>query len=212
MLITVSPLDDGSHLGDAFVRVMRLFWMGDFDMFELEGVDGTVKGTITNQISVDLTEDDGDHNPKIKYGMRLFALFAVFLGPILFMNIFITVLGDAYSKAKDEINERFVRYRTNCVKILLLRKLFCRKYLNLCKGRHKQVKLEGVWFRLPNYCLEESSADDPITLNQLQFVQTDLTEKINESVGTMQKQIEDSENKIVKLIEDLGGVMRALSA
>merc|ERR1719162_868773 len=38
---------DDSDLGEAFTRVLRLFWMGDFDMFELEGVDGTVQGSIS---------------------------------------------------------------------------------------------------------------------------------------------------------------------
>jgi len=178
---------DDSDLGEAFTRVFRLFWMGDFDMFELEGVDGTVQGSISKAgsgFTADLTEDDGDHT-NFKNGIRLFAGFAVFLGPILFMNTFITVLGDAYSESKNQINERFVRYRTNSLKLLLLRRLFCRNYLCMDFRNHQTFELgkaEGVWFRMPNYCLEESSADDPVKLSQLQDVQTDLADKISESV------------------------------
>merc|ERR1712183_282614 len=146
------------------------------------GVAGPIRKTSNSTWTAALTEDDGDHTSYVN-GMRIFAFFTIMLGPILFMNTFITVLGNAYDDCKENINERFVNYRTNSLKILMLRRLFFQNmgFNFLCQHRNYSNDQEkGVWIRLPEYCLVKPTADDAATSEQIQFLQADLNGKIKE--------------------------------
>jgi len=132
---------DEESLTTAFIRTFRLFWLADMDIYELDGVDGTMdlsakavntmynrltNGTWANQNFTDDqfeigTSGDGDLNKNDKNGMRFFMVMSVFLGTVMFMNVYIALLGNKYDDVKAEINERFTQFRLQCVKSMMLR-------------------------------------------------------------------------------------------
>jgi hypothetical protein len=181
--------EDDSNLGEAAMRVVRLFWMGDFDLFELEGVDGTVTGQVTTDgggnYTANLIEDDGDHT-KWMWGIRLFAFFSLAVGPILFLNTLISVLGEAYAECKAQINERFVKYRLNSLKLLFLRRILIDRCFrnNGCAAvifgaKNLDSDKNGVWMRIPDaFFNEEANPEDAATVSQVQETEKSLTEKL----------------------------------
>jgi hypothetical protein len=181
---------DDSDLGEAWTRVMRLFWMGDFDLFELEGVDGTVTGNVnwvnSTQWSADLTEDDGDHT-RWMWGTRIFAFGCLAIGPILFLNTLIAVLGNAYEDCKKEINSRFVKYRLNALKILFLRRLcidrmFRYGIFGRCFTNVEHSEKGGVWMRVPSDVFaSDEDGDDTATISKLQETEKNLREELQET-------------------------------
>merc|ERR1711957_505684 len=99
--------------------------------------------------------------------------------PILFMNIFITVVGNAYDKAKEEVNEQFAKYRLSTVNSMMLRRLLLRNYF-CCYGAVDQIRglsedndgfdVLGAWIRLPADCISTPSFDDDEGSSQLQQI------------------------------------------
>merc|ERR1711957_855136 len=101
---------------ESFMRVFRAFWLSDFDFYELEGYDGTMDmdPKLTRQFwknvtgagngsNLTLDDDghfsigtsgDGDKDPMLATGIRLFILANVLLGTVMFMNVYIALLGN----------------------------------------------------------------------------------------------------------------------
>jgi len=132
---------DGESIVEAFIRTFRLFWLADMDIYELDGQDGTIDlnstaittmykwlraGTWENQSFDDDqftvgTNGDGNLSKRDKNGMRFFMVVSVFLGTVMFMNVYIALLGNKYDDVKAEITERFTQFRLQCVKSMMLR-------------------------------------------------------------------------------------------
>lgn len=116
---------DDTDMPHSALRIFRLFFLADFDFFDLEGVDGVTTGPLNlKNGEADFTSDDGDDSKvKFKYGIMVFMIATLFVGPILFMNTFITVLGNVYEDKKKSSNAHLTLYRINSIKLLMLRQL-----------------------------------------------------------------------------------------
>jgi len=154
------PMKGEEPLVESVWRVLRLFILGDFDLYEMEGVDQVIHGTSSGS-HIDATIQDGEHRERLDDGLRVFIAGAVFLGPVLFLNVFIGVLGSAYEDAKAQINGNFMKFRLDHLMVLLLRdfffsNLFCLRH---CKQSENADNPEdwrdnrGVWIKLPADCL-----------------------------------------------------------
>lgn len=133
------PIDDVGDFVMAFFRTMRLTFLGDFDMFELMGVDDgiMIRNASLLKAAVDgdnWTEaedvgsfagiDEDEQNPTYMKGIRAWALMWAFIGPVIFMNIYIGLLGSAYEQAKEHIGALFAKFRISTLTMLLLRRHF----------------------------------------------------------------------------------------
>lgn len=217
------PVADTPTAIESFMRVFRAFWLADFDFFELEGYDGTMdmdpklgRKFWKNVTGVDggsnlpLDDDghfsigtmgDGDKDPMISNGIRIFIVATVFLGTVMFMNVYIALLGNTYDAITDNIHARFTKYRLNSIKTLLLRKQFWR----IVQGRLSRADGEGFsdplvdastdasttkpcWIRMP--ATAEQEPDDPAAATKEQVKA--LEDKLDDAKG----QVKALEGKI----------------
>lgn len=202
------PVADTPSVTESFMRVFRAFWLADFDFFELEGYDGTMDmdpklgrkfwKNVTNTSggsNLPLDDDghfsigtmgDGDKDPMISNGIRIFIIATVFLGTVMFMNVYIALLGNTYDAITDNIHARFTKYRLNCIKTLLLRKqfwriMFCDLRLIQSGGGLEESLVGGepstkpCWIKMP--ATAEPEPDDPAAATKEQV--NSLEEKID---------------------------------
>ena len=114
------PMHDAEDVVMSFFRVFRIFLLADFDLYEMEGVDSVVDAHLSNGKLVGNIHD-GMHRERIDGGIRQFISMAVFLGPVLFLNVFIGVLGKAYEDADAQIEYIFMKFRLDHLKTILFR-------------------------------------------------------------------------------------------
>merc|ERR1712083_140456 len=112
------PLRD-DDLRAAVQKVLRLFFLSDLDLMDLQNVDQVLTHDTTTGT---WTLGDGDNDEHLWAGIWMFTAMGVFAGPIMFMNIYIGLLSNAYDERKQIANEIFTQYRLNVVMTMLLRK------------------------------------------------------------------------------------------
>lgn len=164
------PMNVDEDMVETLYRTARLFIIADFDVYELQGVDSEIHGSVNNS-SLQATISE-EHRERLDGGVRQFICMALFIGPVLFLNVFIGVLGSAYEDARAQINEIFTRFRLGHLKLLLLRTYFwqwtflwCDCLHHTCRTTepgHDRIKWKdyaGVWIKLPKSSLEQEVAD-----------------------------------------------------
>merc|ERR1719329_1027953 len=129
-------IDDIPDVLMAFFRMVRLTFLGDFDVMEIMGVDQHMYVTnvtalydaaslnntnMTNAIVASLDDDD---QPMFKYGIRAWSLMWAFIGPVIFINIYIGLLGAEYDEALANIEAIFAQFRISTLMMNLLRRHF----------------------------------------------------------------------------------------
>merc|ERR1712113_292088 len=135
--------------------------LGDFNIYELQGVDSQVVGSEvlspkSMNGSLEATILQGNNRDRIDNGMRIFVMGAVFFGPLLFLNVFIGVLSSAYDSAKSRVNEIFAQFRLSTLLVLILRDYFWTCFWCCCSSsklenpdRTQWRDFHGVWIKLP---------------------------------------------------------------
>lgn len=109
----------------SLMRVFRVVMLGDFDLYELEGVDDTVRGNFSLETGeVNAVVDEGDFNHLIHYGLQLFFIVSVLMGLVL-MNIYIALLGNLYDSGKAHRHQLHQVLKADSTYTLLLYKHFC---------------------------------------------------------------------------------------
>merc|ERR1712232_1554513 len=100
------------------------------------------------------------HRERIDGGIRQFISMAVFLGPVLFLNVFIGVLGKAYEDARAQIEDIFMRFRLDHLKTILFRDYISHWSIRRCDCLHSTLSTDagmnretwkdkdGVWIKL----------------------------------------------------------------
>lgn len=140
------PIDDIPNVLMAFFRMVRLIFLGDFDVMEIMGVDQHMfvsnvtslyeAASLNNQNMTDVIVGgiDDDDQPMFKYGIRAWSLMWAFIGPVIFINIYIGLLGSNYNKALGNIEAIFAQFRISTLMMNLLRRHFwMHPVRNVCK-------------------------------------------------------------------------------
>eukprot|EP00933_Yihiella_yeosuensis_P030580 TRINITY_DN24209_c0_g2_i1.p1 TRINITY_DN24209_c0_g2~~TRINITY_DN24209_c0_g2_i1.p1 ORF type:complete len:537 (-),score=67.56 TRINITY_DN24209_c0_g2_i1:135-1745(-) len=95
------PIPENSDsLVMAFMKIFRFSMLGDFDVWELEGVDEVVDGSVTDG-NLHASIDDGRASRKYHKGIMLFVVISGITVTILSMNVAIGVVGSLYDEAKE---------------------------------------------------------------------------------------------------------------
>lgn len=140
------PLDAGGfETGGAlnigwvsFLRMYRLCILGDFDFWELEGVDPTLSGRVNATgylVNAQLDEDESDFVPLLHRDLRLLACMLSFLLCVVMMNMYIGVLGHKYDDFKQNVNLLYDQIQSGWVFRYLLRRKFFHKLCCKDTGR-----------------------------------------------------------------------------
>jgi hypothetical protein len=89
----------------AFLQVFRLGFLGDFDLFEFEGVDPTY----VNREGTDIWDPE-DPSPSPAYAYTHVIFFIISMGiSLLLMNLLIGVLGAAYDVEEDRASQIYLQ-------------------------------------------------------------------------------------------------------
>lgn len=187
-------IDDIPDVFMSFFRMIRLTFLGDFDVMEIMGVDQhmalsnvTALYEAASRNNTDYQEAifggiDDDDQPMFKYGIRAWMLMWAFIGPVMFMNIYIGLLGAAYEDALGNIEAVFAQFRISTVMMNLLRRHFwLNPATNACKflrmgcvkeearnfvartQQSKDHKFEGYWIVIPATLVKVADDHDDIS-------------------------------------------------
>jgi hypothetical protein len=89
----------------AFLQVFRLGFLGDFDLFEFEGVDPTY----VNREGTGIWDPE-DPSPSPAYAYTHIIFFLISMGiTLLLMNLLIGVLGSAYDVEEDRASQIYLQ-------------------------------------------------------------------------------------------------------
>jgi hypothetical protein len=117
--------------------MFRLTVLGDFDFFELEGVDPTLGGYVNlangSFVGAQIDEADSDY-ASIHRDLRVLSTVLVFIFCIVMMNMYIGVLGHKYDDFKESVNVVYANEKSECIGRWLLRLDFW-SWLFPCIGR-----------------------------------------------------------------------------
>eukprot|EP00933_Yihiella_yeosuensis_P041626 TRINITY_DN36016_c0_g1_i1.p1 TRINITY_DN36016_c0_g1~~TRINITY_DN36016_c0_g1_i1.p1 ORF type:complete len:616 (-),score=83.22 TRINITY_DN36016_c0_g1_i1:161-2008(-) len=120
----------------AFMKVFRFALLGDFDVWELEGVDPVIKGDIAKSGTMTAALDDGEASLTYHDGVMLFVMFLGITVTILSMNVAIGVVGSLYDEAKAVSLQIQSHYKAGYVfKMQLINSMKCRA---CCKFRERE--------------------------------------------------------------------------
>jgi len=143
------------------MKVFRLTIMGDFDVWELEGVDGVIQkngnGSISSAADGDTvyTTDDGDPSPVYHIGVQVFLVITAFFFNVLVLNVYIGLMGSVYGKMDAVRVEIFSEFRSTFAFKELLLKQFHVKLMGLCGYNEECDESFNQYFILYDTRLEE---------------------------------------------------------
>lgn len=114
----------------SFVRMFRLCVLGDFDLWELEGVDpvvnfteGMIEGVAALDEPADIYQSGGDKQP-IHGAIRGFFMIAVIFTAVMMMNMYIGILGKEYDNFSDKKVQMYAHQKAKFTVRYLLRRRF----------------------------------------------------------------------------------------
>jgi len=209
------PLTD-DHLRDAVQKVLRVFFINDFDLLDLQNVDQVLaydddgnpydpkKPSNDHPVSL----GDGDPNKHIQNGIWAFASIGVFSGSIMFMNIYIGLLSNAYERMKDNANELFTKYRINVAITLLFRQefhLWCAQWFEWERWFQSPPEVDDTywWIRVPVQDLSETSEREAARQATSQELH-DLREEVTDELVKI-SEINDKVDRIFSLLNKDNG-------
>jgi len=144
------PKDGRSHLTHSFMKLFKLDFLGDVNMFDFEGIDEAVEITKKAGNSFTGSVDDGNENPLYHDAILILIVFLVIIVSILVMNVAIGVVGEAYAYNKSNANQLWCHYRSGYVVRLLLRRQLwdrlcpCLMTVGLCDTTYRSDVLMPV--------------------------------------------------------------------
>lgn len=174
------------------LKVYRLLFLGDFDLFELEGLaaeiqEGRVSGTSNSDGTFNVTGVVDDQDPKalvpqINGGMKLAFVIVSSTITVMFMNVGIGLLSSMYDEAKAMKHQIHQNFRADyTVKLLFWRIMLPRKWLHCLCGHDDDIAYDddtlGMWIASDAQQLKDEEDE---TLDICQQLQKDMGELLNE--------------------------------
>mmetsp|Transcript_17174 Transcript_17174/g.30110 ORF Transcript_17174/g.30110 Transcript_17174/m.30110 type:complete len:641 (-) Transcript_17174:169-2091(-) len=130
----IFPIDEnnpftGASQWIAFMKVFKIALLGDFDVWELEGVDPVVEGTVRHskgtKSGLNGQIDDGEPSAVYNDGVMLFSMVITVTVSILSMNVAIGVVSSLYDEAKSKANQIHSHFRAGYLfKLMMQRHIF----------------------------------------------------------------------------------------
>jgi len=114
------------------LKIFRLMFLGDFDIFELGGTDPSVDGQIVRGAIVNGTSDDTDIDDSYRTGLYVgFVMLSVSV-TVMFMNVGIGLLSNLYDEAKGKKRQIFQHYKADYTVRLLFWRVYFPDWLCNC--------------------------------------------------------------------------------
>jgi len=176
--------EDPSPLYASFMPIVRLGIFGDFDLFELEGLDTVFEPSEEGQL------EPLDPSPGKDYA-AIHATFYVtgLVITILLMNLLVGVLGANYELYEDQSRQLFHRERARM--LLDLEKL---PWSRCCQRRRGEEGLY-IWF----LAREEPAADDLRSIRStVRSIVVDETKQLHKKMERLQEDI----NKVLEQVSN----------
>eukprot|EP00931_Biecheleriopsis_adriatica_P103938 TRINITY_DN78715_c0_g1_i1.p1 TRINITY_DN78715_c0_g1~~TRINITY_DN78715_c0_g1_i1.p1 ORF type:complete len:726 (+),score=102.68 TRINITY_DN78715_c0_g1_i1:32-2209(+) len=195
---------------NTFLKMYRLNVMGDFDLYELEGVDDTVSGHIFGNLTgdriaafVDGTVDEGDE-VEISAGIRFFFMLISLVVHIVFMNVYIGLLSTLYEDAKAKKHELYYKHLADKTYDYLMRRSFWERW-RCCRSLDNQ---------------NADSADSPVwMIVQKSAVASDQDGGADQMQTTLQNihrhvdaRLDNFEAKMQRQMDEIKAILRASQA
>jgi hypothetical protein len=175
----------------AVAPIFRLYFLGDFDLQELEGVDPTFEKASGVNGEFILKPVDPDPSPMYVYIHALFYTISVFFSVVL-MNLFIGILGASYDIQEDIAAEVFLQSRA--IAVTKYRQLpwvmLGRRAYRYCFAPDLQAHL---------FALVRCSSSDETTRSLRAYINEKMKRKIEET----NKKIEETNNKMDEKFNEL---------
>jgi len=179
-----------------FLKIYRLTFMGDFDLFELEGVDEAVTGEIHGKVTDHVVDadivsgqvDDGDPT-KSYLPIRLFFVVLSIVSNIMLMNVYIGLLSSLYDEAKAKKKHLHFHHLADLAYQYVVRRLFWEQCCCLPPD-DDETDLSMIWFAVEDQAAtEEPQTEDAIFDMQKKIVGIEGT--VLERMDVMTKKIEE---------------------
>jgi hypothetical protein len=138
----------------------RMIMVGDFAAEELEGhrEDWIEKFSTGNGSTV-----GEEFYEKFDFGIKVFTVIALTVGPVFFLNAYIGLLSNVYNKIQVDINAGFGRFRVATMIPYLLRRRFRRCALacfnRCCDAAGSQVVSHGYLVLIPSDKVEAAEEE-----------------------------------------------------
>eukprot|EP00933_Yihiella_yeosuensis_P030579 TRINITY_DN24209_c0_g1_i1.p1 TRINITY_DN24209_c0_g1~~TRINITY_DN24209_c0_g1_i1.p1 ORF type:complete len:256 (-),score=52.33 TRINITY_DN24209_c0_g1_i1:129-782(-) len=116
--------ENADSMSMAFMKIFRLTLLGDFDTWELEGVDPVVRGKLDAKKEMVASMDDGNPSKRYHIGILIFVMVGAVTVTILSMNVAIGVLSSLYEEAKGKSLQIQSHYKVGYIFKLQLHKRF----------------------------------------------------------------------------------------
>jgi hypothetical protein len=130
---------DGNPLKTSLIRMFRLTLLGDFDLWELEGVDPVVNlnsSTWGDSGGVEQVYEPAEGNPLVHNCLRYFSMVGCLVTAVVMMNMFIGVLSNAYERYSERKVEMFHHYKAKITLRCMLRRRFWLWFISKCGCLH----------------------------------------------------------------------------
>eukprot|EP00933_Yihiella_yeosuensis_P079503 TRINITY_DN9228_c0_g1_i2.p1 TRINITY_DN9228_c0_g1~~TRINITY_DN9228_c0_g1_i2.p1 ORF type:complete len:649 (-),score=77.12 TRINITY_DN9228_c0_g1_i2:76-1974(-) len=132
---TAFPIAENVKVSEwfAFMKVFQFALLGNFDVWDLEGVDPEIKGSVSHT-NFSGSVDDGPVSKKYHDGVMIFVMFLGITVTILSMNVAIGVVSDLYSQAKSNSLQIHSHYKAGYLFRLQLQShvMGWTKHLDVC--------------------------------------------------------------------------------
>jgi len=117
-------LADGYIPWIAGLKMYRMLFLGDFDMFELSGANATLEATLTAG-GIQGSVDDAEIDARYDHGVKIGFIIGTVTITIMFMNVGIGLLSNLYDEAKARKHQLCAHYKADyAVKLLFWRHFF----------------------------------------------------------------------------------------
>jgi len=121
----------------SFLRMYRLGILGDFDFWELEGVDPTLSAAINSTSGIiqgQIDEEPSDYSLTLHRDLRLLAIVLNFVLCVVIMNMYIGVLSHKYDSFKSNVGSLYGQAQCRRATRHLLHNAFWRTLRKSCNG------------------------------------------------------------------------------
>jgi len=116
----------------AFMKVFKFALLGDFDVWELEGVDAVVEGNMSHRGGVNAEIDDGKPSEVYNDGVMIFAMIITVTVSILSMNVAIGLVSSLYEEAKANANQIYSHFKAGYLFKMMTQRYFVSRFWDCC--------------------------------------------------------------------------------
>eukprot|EP00933_Yihiella_yeosuensis_P079502 TRINITY_DN9228_c0_g1_i1.p1 TRINITY_DN9228_c0_g1~~TRINITY_DN9228_c0_g1_i1.p1 ORF type:complete len:655 (-),score=82.37 TRINITY_DN9228_c0_g1_i1:76-1992(-) len=191
---TAFPIAENVKVSEwfAFMKVFQFALLGNFDVWDLEGVDPVINGEIKGNAThtnfsgsmYNVSMDDGEVKREYHGGVMIFVMFLGITVTILSMNVAIGVVSDLYSQAKSNSLQIHSHYKAG--------------YLFRLQLQNHVLK----WTSNLDVCCPEDEIDDDMNCFLCSVVAADVPgdhSDGNTGLETLKKRMDSLESLISKL-------------